>query len=753
MSTPSFYARISFQAKVLIPVIGTLVLLMCVVMWLVNLRLTNQLRSDAESQLAITGKVFTNSQALLSERFIAQYETLAITPRVFAALNTMDPDTVTDSLSDLVKHDKDAGVMVFSAENGLSIASLVLSSQVPPSVFEAQARTTTQRAMSGRSAVDQIEVGSKLYQVISVPVSLPPPSTNVPRKVIGAMTFGIEMGANLATRIKGLTQSDILFIANNAPAGSSFRNKTNDVVLVSKYLELLAKGEENPGLGTRVVLNGEPFLCKAEQLSTGGGKNGYLLLYSLKAPLESLESTRSMLMWIGVVGILVAGTTVWLVVNLVTKPLRQLRKGVEAVGRGNYASRVEVNSRDECGELASVFNKMTANVQSSREELERALQTLKATQHQLIQSEKLSGIGEFVAGVAHELNNPLTTVMGYSELLQHDTQIPETHRRYMESVFLSARRCQKIVQSLLSFSRKHAPERKVVCVHEVIQSALDILAYQMRTSNIEVETAFDPALPPSSVDPHQLQQVFLNLINNARQAMEGKQACGQLRISTERKGDRVLVVFRDNGPGIAAENLSKIFNPFFTTKEVGKGTGLGLSICYGIVTEHGGTITPLSPAGEGATFIVELPASTEPSVGLDPAVAAAPNNPREGLGKRVLVIDDEQSILQMIQQVLGSSGYQVDVASNGTIGLERIRQFAYDLILCDLKMPGIGGQQVYESLYGFNPELARKLVFITGDLINESTQAYLSARNKSCLAKPFTIGEFRTAVHGVIHPF
>src|SRR5260221_4968945 len=196
--------------------------------------------------------------------------------------------------------------------------------------------------------------------------------------------------------------------------------------------------------------------------------------------------------------------------------------------------------------------------------------------------------------------------MGFAELLQQG-EMPETQRRYLDMIFKSAKRCQKIVQSLLSFARRHAPERKVLCANEIVESAVEILQYQMRTSNIEVSTGLDPALPLTDIDPHQMQQVFMNIINNARQAMEGQQAKGLLRITTESADDCVRITFQDNGPGIPAENLKKIFNPFFTTKEVGKGTGLGLSLCYGIVSEHGGAITPGNTPGEGGDFIIQIP--------------------------------------------------------------------------------------------------------------------------------------------------
>ena len=465
---------------------------------------------------------------------------------------------------------------------------------------------------------------------------------------------------------------------------------------------------------------------------------------------RTLRATQEMLLVVGLFGILLSTAIVWFLIGKITQPLRQLRDSAEAVGRGDFSKRVEVASRDECGELAAVFNRMTENLQASRQELEKTVDTLKTTQNQLIQSEKLSGIGEFVAGVAHELNNPLTSVMGFAELLQQ-SEMAEPQRRYLDMIAKSAKRCTKIVQSLLSFARRHAPERKVVCLNEIVESAVEILQYQMRTSNIEVQTQLDPRLPAAEIDPHQMQQVFLNLINNARQAIEAHQPNGCPRITTESAHGRVRAVFQDNGPGIAPENLKKIFNPFFTTKEVGKGTGLGLSLCYGIVSEHGGTITPHSHPGEGATFVIDLPmANTAPMAAEKPVVPEPSQTAQDGVGKRVLVIDDEDSILQMIREALTRSGFKVDVARDGESALRRLGQYHYDLALCDWKMPGLGGQQVYEKLQVSNPDMSRRLIFITGDVVNEKTQEFLRDRNKVCLSKPFTLGEFRSAIGRVM---
>jgi len=309
-------------------------------------------------------------------------------------------------------------------------------------------------------------------------------------------------------------------------------------------------------------------------------------------------------------------------------------------------------------------------------------------------------------------------------------------------------RCHKIVQSLLSFARRHQPERKAVCLNSLVEGALEILNYQLRTSNIEVIARFDPNLPQAMVDPHQVQQVFLNIINNARQAIEMHHPKGWIRITTSVHGSNVRVTLQDSGPGIPPESLSKIFDPFFTTKEVGKGTGLGLSLCYGIIKEHGGTITPRSKPGEGATFVIELPITHEAPPPAEEKRTPETDiiNPHEGDGKRVLVIDDEEPILHMVRDALTCRGYAVDVAADGATGLRRLRQTRYDVALCDWKMPGLSGQEVYERLRAKDREQSDRIIFITGDTVNEKTRRFLEDQKRVCLPKPFTLAEFREAI-------
>jgi len=232
--------------------------------------------------------------------------------------------------------------------------------------------------------------------------------------------------------------------------------------------------------------------------------------------------------------------------------------------------------------------------------------------------------------------------------------------------------------------------------------------------------------------------------------MEGQQAEKQIKITTEFLNPNVRVTIEDNGPGIAPENMTRLFDPFFTTKEVGKGTGLGLSLCYGFIKEHGGSITPVSESGKGATFIIELPASKKSVAKFQSAAPESKIPARFGRGKRVLVIDDEEAILTLVQETLVAQGFEVKVAANGERALSEIKSNHFDLAVCDWKMPGLGGKQIYEHLRAANSQLCRRMIFITGDVVNADMRKFLEREKRPCLAKPFTLPEFHRAVEHML---
>jgi two-component system NtrC family sensor kinase len=220
---------------------------------------------------------------------------------------------------------------------------------------------------------------------------------------------------------------------------------------------------------------------------------------------------------------------------------------------------------------------------------------------------RLAAVGELAAGVAHELNNPLAAVQGFAQLVASRSDLDEVIREDVETIYREAQRAAKITQNLLSFSRRHNPEKSFISINDALAQSLDLQAYQMRVGNIEVVVDLDPELPKTMADFYQMQQVFVNIVTNAEQAMTEAHGQGKLSVKTQAAGHSIRVTFADTGPGVQKENLDRIFDPFFTTKEVGKGTGLGLSICFGIVHDHGGRLLAKSKPGKGTTFTVEIP--------------------------------------------------------------------------------------------------------------------------------------------------
>ena len=384
-------------------------------------------------------------------------------------------------------------------------------------------------------------------------------------------------------------------------------------------------------------------------------------------------------------------------------------------------------------------------------DLQQSLTRLQTTQAQLVQSEKLSAIGQLIAGVAHELNNPLTAVLGYTQLLQAEPHLDTEMREDLDKIYAQAQRAASIVQNLLTFAREHKSQRRFVDVNEVIKRALELSAYQLRNANVQVITRLDVGVLGCIADAGQLQQVFINLINNARDALlTTPHRGGHLTIESTLRDDKIQVRFIDDGPGLSPEVKQHLFEPFFTTKEVGEGTGLGLSICFGIVTDHGGRIWAESEPGQGATFIVELPASKAPrrasSETRPPQEIPAPVQQ-----KRILVVDDEEDVAGVLGRFLAQEGYEVLVAHSGAEALALLEEIqgsleGLDLILSDIKMPGLSGPALYERLRRQAPELAQRVLFITGDTLDRRTQAFLRRVRLPYVRKPFDLEELRRQV-------
>ena len=401
---------------------------------------------------------------------------------------------------------------------------------------------------------------------------------------------------------------------------------------------------------------------------------------------------------------------------------------------------VEVTAHADADESGIRIEALMRDV-SERKRLEDQARDL---YHQLLQAEKLAALGQTISGVAHELNNPLATILTWAERLSQ-RPVDEQTRRGLDTILSESERAAKIVRNLLTFARKRHTTRAMVDVNQVVRQTLALRSYEQRLSNITVFEALAAGLPLVFADPHQFQQVLLNLIINAEQAMLGANGRGAmvLRSWHDFDNDTVILEVNDDGPGVPEDVQPKIFDPFFTTKEVGKGTGLGLTVAFAIIQEHGGRITVSSQPGTGASFFVALPITDGPVKPIVPKETAAPS---AGAGSVVLVVEDEEALGAAVAESLADAGFAVDRARDGEEALTRVNARVYDLIVCDLKMPRVDGMTFYRTLEREQPAAARRIVFVTGDVAGTEAEQFLEETGCRWLAKPFRLRDLlRTA--------
>ena len=370
--------------------------------------------------------------------------------------------------------------------------------------------------------------------------------------------------------------------------------------------------------------------------------------------------------------------------------------------------------------------------------------------HQMLQAEKMAALGQTISGVAHELNNPLATILGWAERLSQKDTVDPAVRRGLDAIFSDSERAARIVRNLLTFARKRQTTRVMVDVNQVIRETLALRSYEQRVTNITVINALASGLPRVFADGHQLQQVLLNLVINAEQAMLSAHGRGLLVVRTWFDAERQSVVLEinDDGPGVPEDMRPKIFDPFFTTKAVGQGTGLGLSVVYAIVQEHGGRIRLESPAstGTGTSFFVELPVTGGQVPPTPPASGPLQETSQPNAGASVLVVEDETALATAVTEALSDAGYAVERAGDGEEALAMVRERSFDLIVCDLKMPRLDGRAFYRLLTARSPGLARRVVFVTGDVAGTDAETFLEESGCRWLAKPFRLAELLKVV-------
>lgn len=363
----------------------------------------------------------------------------------------------------------------------------------------------------------------------------------------------------------------------------------------------------------------------------------------------------------------------------------------------------------------------------------------KMLREQLLHAEKLSSVGKLVAGIAHELNNPLMGIMGFSQILMDtpgDKKLDDIKDK-LRKIYHESLRTAKIVQNLLTFARAKKTEREYHNVNDILKHTVELREYSLKANNIEVALDLEEGLPNTMVDLFQLQQVFINIMNNAEDAMVARKGKGRLEIRTRRNRRKIEIAFCDDGPGIPKEIIHKVFDPFFTTKDVGKGTGLGLSITHGIITEHGGTIDIATSEEGGAIVTIELPVvEKEQWAEVKKAVDHGATY-SDLTGKKVLVVDDEKSIRETLHSILSAEGFKVETARDGREALEILERTKVTLLITDIKMPGYSGMDLYESVLQKHEYLKNRMIIVTGDVFSQDVKDFLAKCGCPHILKPF----------------
>ncbi len=359
-------------------------------------------------------------------------------------------------------------------------------------------------------------------------------------------------------------------------------------------------------------------------------------------------------------------------------------------------------------------------------------------------SSRLAAVGEMAAGIAHEINNPLTGVLGYSELLL-EQELPPAIQDDVQIIADGSKRIADIIKRMLTFARQMTPVKTKSDINKIIDNTLDLRGYVLLTAGIQVERHYDQALEWMVVDPSQMQQVFLNLMINAEHAIKKTGRAGKLIITSEKVGDKARITFTDNGVGIEKDILPKLFQPFFTTKGPSEGTGLGLSLSRSIIVEHGGTLEVQSEFGKGSSFTIELPLNQD----IQEEVLVPPVTMSSlATGKaNILVIDDEEHIRGLAAATLANTGRTIDTAADAAQALALLRTKDYDVVVMDLRMPGTSGMALYVDLISLYPVLNGRIIIITGDALGQDVKNFVAQHKLEILAKPFEPGALLQAVN------
>ena len=735
---------------------GTLVTLAAVAssFVLLSLEIRRQTRSHlgqlvAQNQSTVLELQRRNVNALLwTSRVMTQSPTLRAAMETYETEQSQGASHRPDLLATIEMElsrvrallDKDLAVITDAEGEVLAISfgrSAVASGGPVLASFPLAERTLRREETEAAPDPTLAEIGGQQYQVGCVPIVLG-------EFVIGTLTLGDRLDDPFLLGLKRSLQSDALILMGGRVLRSTLDAAPSGAPSPAALGALAIGGGAGPGF---LRIGEEDYVATSLPLGADAqaGAATLVLVQSLtQATAAAGRSAGIALLACGAFALVVTGLFAWGVSRSILRPFERFVAFMRTVAETNDHSR-RFTDEEGSAEIRSL-NQTYTLLMDSLQERERLL-LLHAREElvrveRLKETEKLASLGRMLSGAAHEINNPLTGVIGHLDLALHSPETQGKPRERLEKAQREAQRIAALVRSLLKVARRDTGQRSRVDLHALLDETVGLRRHDFDAAGLQMRCEWLPTALVVEANPLELQQVFLNLLNNAYDALKEQARSPALTIRTAMDGDQAVVVFEDGGPGI--KEPQKIFDPFFTTKEIGKGTGLGLSISHAIVQAHGGQITAGNRPEGGARFTIALPAAA----GRDAAPAAPPVQvalpaPAAPLSARVLVVDDEASIRDLQLAILTSLGTHAIGATTGQEAIQCLQGKTFDLIVSDLKMPGeISGQDLYRWAQRNCPANAGRFLFVTGDTANEATLKFLEATGRPNLLKPFSVEDY-----------
>ncbi|MCI0410787.1 MAG: hybrid sensor histidine kinase/response regulator [Acidobacteria bacterium] len=597
-------------------------------------------------------------------------------------------------------------------------------------------------AFSGQSSFGVLNLQQETYQIGCVPIVLQD-------FAIGALTLGTRIDASFLDEMRKTLQSDVVLTLGTQVLGSTLPSPFSATGSSSSAsLAGLLSGEASKNL---VTLAGEEFVGAA--LSLGQDRDGHDVTLVLLRPLgrDLSAASRSILVALSLcalLALLLAGVLAWRVSRSVLDPLERFVAFVRTVAEtGDHSLRFQGSeSSAEVKTLNQAYHLLMDSLQEHEKRMLLHAREEMGRVERLKESEKLASLGRMLSGAAHEINNPLTGIVGNLDILLRTPHLDAPIRERLERMQKESQRIIGLVRNLLKVAHRDTGQRTAVDLHQILRETVALRRHDFAAAGFELrlETPTSPlALQGNELE---LQQVFLNLINNAYDALKefARDPCLSIRATQE--DSQVVVTFEDGGPGM--KDPRKVFDHFYTTKEVGKGTGLGLSITHAIMQGHGGRIAAENRSEGGARFTLVLPLTSAEPPRRVPAISSV--QPRDGaapIPATILVVEDEYTILELQMAILSSVGATAVGVSTGQEAVQQIQRREYQLIISDLRLPGgFSGQELFRWIEKNRPSLTRRVIFVTGDSASEATRAFLEQSGRRYLMKPFSVEDYVQAV-------